>query len=108
MLADNHGEEETAAMSEGRIRHELQSEADICTLIEKGNGDHMGSAGQGKRLELLIESFFLSKTNASSAQRFRSFSKRRFTVFVCNRQSLPCILSNQFADRKCEKSPSNR
>jgi CRISPR/Cas system-associated exonuclease Cas4 (RecB family) len=36
MLADKHGEEETAAMSEGKVRHELQSEEDYVTLIEKG------------------------------------------------------------------------
>jgi len=36
MLADKHGEEETAEMSEGKVKHDLQSEEDYLTLIEKG------------------------------------------------------------------------
>jgi CRISPR/Cas system-associated exonuclease Cas4 (RecB family) len=36
MLSDKHGEEETREMSEGKVRHDLQSEEDFLTLIEKG------------------------------------------------------------------------
>jgi CRISPR/Cas system-associated exonuclease Cas4 (RecB family) len=57
MLIDKYGEKETAEMSEGRVRHELQAEEDYVSMILKGfrpRKARIRTVGEMQRLNLRI------------------------------------------------------